>query len=210
MVDYAGYDYEALRDSQLRISNILDKGIARVVQQILIPANKSLYQSQIEADTTNKRYLSPAASLKLSYVFGFESSNCRNSVAYCHVYYESARTQKNRKFHSLLKTKGPSMSGSQTTKSVQISEQLKAEMDVCQEILLPYTESHADCHKYLVYYSDRVCIRYCPDSKQRRFYDQHKNTITCLTVHPKKKIICSAESCNLIGGKPSNPKLHLW
>lgn len=74
-------------------------------------------------------------------------------------------------------------------------------------MLLPYTESHSDCQKYVLYFVDRILIRYCPLSKQQRFYDQHRYAVTCLAVHPQKRLVCSAEQPP---NASSHASVHIW
>lgn len=78
---------ELNKDSQIRIKNTMDKGLDKVIQQILVPDNPNEYEVQIDKTIGQQQlFMPPPTSLKLNYVFGFSSACTRKSLHYCHIY----------------------------------------------------------------------------------------------------------------------------
>ena len=65
-----------------------------------------------------------------------------------------------------------------------------------------------------VYYVDRLCVVHSIHSKKQRFYEEHKNKVTAICVHPGKSLVCSVESPSLTNDSVfsivTKSKIHIW
>lgn len=132
-----------LADSQIRVRNNVDRVLDKVISEIV--QEKGVSSNNIGNGI--KYRLPPASSLKISYVFGFESARVRNSLAYCHVYYQCKGKTVAKKI-----VRG-SRAGQSNIQTLQPNEETKKELEYCQQMLLPYCQTHGNCKKYYVYFS---------------------------------------------------------
>jgi WD40 repeat protein len=69
--------------------------------------------------------------------------------------------------------------------------------------LLPYDELHENCERQRLHFVSRIAIISYSTSARQKFYQGHKNKISCMAVHPNKYIVATGES-------NANPSIHVW
>ena len=67
-----------------------------------------------------------------------------------------------------------------------------------------FCDNSTSCNREFVYITSRIAIVLNPKKPHiQKFYEGHKEKISCLTVHPNKNIVATGEAAN-------NPKIHIW
>jgi hypothetical protein len=78
------------------------------------------------------------------------------------------------------------------------------DLHFAKRTLQPIDDTHSNCKREVLYFSDRLCLLKDVTSHQQRVYEHHRRKVTCLAVHPSRQLICSCE-CG-----QENPVIHVW
>jgi hypothetical protein len=189
------YDDPLLRELNFSffLNNISDKFRDSIVlfrgttQKIL---NSMLYET-IPAfpneKLLNKRL--PPLSVELDFVYGFQSYERRNTLAYVH-YHASDLTVL---LGDGLLTGKPAK-GAQGTMMMEsplaaktgspIPSFLQKQMVFSKTPLINYDEKHEACERNFLWICSRLAVIFNPNTNTQRFYQGHKYKISCIAVHP--------------------------
>ena len=66
-----------------------------------------------------------------------------------------------------------------------------------------YDAVHSLCQKQVVYFTSRFPILFNPAKNQQRFYQGHHQKISCLAIHPFRRLVATGE-VNV------HPNVHVW
>lgn len=159
-----------------------------------------------DMDLLKKRV--PELSIVLWNVYGFESYDRRKTLCYVHMHekdYEYNPISTKKSYGRKLRGENTSSAGFTNDKSMYTAGGGHSDLmkDPAYRELLPYDELHNNCERQRLHFVSRIAIISSSKNSQQRFYEGHKNKISCMAVHPSKYIIATGES-------NANPSIHIW
>jgi len=183
---------DRLRDSFVLFRGTNDKTI-----------NAMLYDNIGTFDDTPLTKRVPPLSLELHFVYGFLSSEKRNTLFYVHDHRgkPSRRVVKpsDKAKSDLGKVNKDGAAGDDEIQMslfdkesalMHMPSYLQKQMLFSNKTPIPYDNKYDYCHeRYFIYFVSRVAIIYNPHRNEQRFYEGHRYRITALAVHPSSNFL---------------------
>lgn len=85
----------------------------------------------------------------------------------------------------------------------EIEEQNESESTINDSILMRYYKLNNASKRFYCYFTSRVAIIADSDKLQQKFYEGHKNKISCMVAHPSRSIVATGETSE-------SPQIHIW
>ena len=150
------------------------------------------YQNLLKPSSIQENTRIPTISLKLHHIYGFLSSEKRNTLFYVHSHQSSHRrlvNPKNKRIKKLESGKIEDFSDylDKEPGLMHLPPYLQKQMLFSNEGIIPYDCKHEYCERYFLYFVSRIAIIYDPLTNTQRFYEGHRYRITTLSVHPSSK-----------------------
>lgn len=156
----------------------------------------TLIQNNIQAFEDVPLYRrAPNVSLEPHFVYGFLSSEKRNTLFYGHyIPPKDGKAHKHRKHkdlgskgivktivddedrHAFMNKNSSLFIHPQTQKAIMFAKEMPG--------AISYDQDHDNCDRFFVYFVSRIAIVYDPITNSQRFYEGHRYQITSMCMHP--------------------------